>query len=155
MQVAKFHGWTWMLAFLISACIGQDSWHRWASVHPSPELGPMRRMKVVVEDGWQSRGTMQSDEYRAALLDALAKRGVELGEDVENVDATLVIHPWVERPRGRGRTGSLGSYSAGVNVQIHRTSDRQRLFSGRFIGGPIAAGEAISELVVRGRVDEI
>lgn len=155
MRSAKVHGWLWALLLLLSACIGQDSWYRWASVHPDPTLAPMHRMRLVVEDGWRSMGSAQSDAYRAALVDALARRGIALDDDADSVDATLVVQPWYQRAHGRGgRGGTAGNSSVGVDIRIDRAGDHQRMFSGRFIGAPAAAANAIADLVEHGRVDE-
>jgi hypothetical protein len=154
MRGANFYGWLCALPLVLTSCIGQDSWYRWANVHPHPELAPMHRMRLVVEDSWESLGSVQSDDYRNALVATLTQRGVVLDDDASNVDATILVRTWFHHPRGRGRGSAPGNSSAGVDIRIDRAADRQRVFSGRFIGGPAAAAQAVADLVVLGRVDE-
>jgi hypothetical protein len=154
MQQAKVRIWLSVLLVALASCIGQDSWSRWVNVHPHPDLAPMGRVHLVIEDSWQSLGSVQSDDYGSALVTALAQRGIAVEQDEASTEATLVIRPWHERARVRGRAGSFGSTSSGVEVRILRKGDGERLFAGRFAGGPVATGNAIADLVARGRVDE-
>jgi hypothetical protein len=151
MQNAKVRSWLAVLLLLLTSCIGEDAWSRWMSVHPHPDLAPLARVHLVVEDGWQSVGSVQSDAYRGALVTALMQRGVALDEDEDSAEATLLVRPWQSRLRARG--GSFATTSSGVEVRILRKGDGERMFSGRFAGGPVAAGNAIADLVARGRID--
>jgi hypothetical protein len=154
MQQAKVRIWLSVLLLVLASCIGQDSWSRWMSVHPHPDLAPLARVHLVVEDGWQSVGTVQSDDYRGALIAALTQRGVALDENDDTAEATLLVRPWHERARVRGRAGAFGTTTSGVEVRILRKADGARMFSGRFAGGPVDTGKAVADLVARGRVDE-
>ena len=114
----------------------------------------MHRMRLVVEDGWASLGSVQTEDYRGALVATLQQRGVVLDDVAANVDATILVRPWFQHARGGRRGSAPGNSSAGVDIRIDRAADRQRVFSGRFIGGPAAAAQAVADLVVLGRVDE-
>jgi hypothetical protein len=153
MQQAKVRIWLSVLLLALASCIGQDSWSRWVNAHPHPELAPMHRIHLVVEDGWQSVGSVQSDDYRGAIVTALTERGIAIEDDRDSSEATVLVRPWHQRARGGGRGGSSGYSSSGVEVRIDRKADGQRIFSGRFAGGPAASGNAIADLVAHGRVD--
>jgi len=154
MPRAKVHGWLYALPLFLASCIGQDSWYRWGSVHPHPELAPMHRMHLVVEDSWASLGSVQTEDYRVALAATLQQRGVVLDDDLGNVDATISVRPWFQHARGGRRGNSPCNSFVGVDIRIDRAADRQLVFSGRFFGGPAAAAQAVADLVVLGRVDE-